>query len=88
MGSPNGSHETKFSGTNRDKNTLIVQLTARRIGNHTQQRVHTLLVVLTIHNACILLAASHIVMFTGFASIKGAGKEGRTLTEWSMGLPE
>ena len=51
-GRPNLSRETKFSGANGDseKNTLPVQLTTSRIGNHTLL-IHTPLKVLTMHNS-------------------------------------
>ena len=47
MGRPNSSRETKFSGANGDKEIFIfpVQLTVRRIGNHTRL-IHTLLYVM------------------------------------------
>ena len=50
MGRPNTSRETKFSGSNRDRNIFIfpVQLTTSRIGSLTRL-IHTLLYVMTIH---------------------------------------
>ena len=50
MGRLNPSRESKFSGTNGDREIFIfpVRLATSKIGNHTRL-IHTLLKVLTIH---------------------------------------
>ena len=49
-GRPNPFRETRFSGTNADREmfTFLVQLTTSRIGSHTRL-IHTLLYLITIH---------------------------------------
>ena len=51
---PNPSRETKFSGTdaNREISIFSVQLTTCRIGNHNTRSIHTLAICVTIHIAC------------------------------------